>query len=222
MFLVPLLVYWCGIEERRAFATSVAVIFPLSALSAVLYWMQGGLPLAAAWPYLLGGMLGGWIAGRIFHRAQHGVAAPRVRRFAAVWRRARRPAAMSALVAVAVGLATGILSGCGVGGGSLLMLYLTMLAGIGQYQAAGINLLYFLACAPAALWSHSKNGLIDDGRRPFGVSQQASQRRLPLRCWLRAWIPAGCGAHSAYSCCAWASKNVLPNGNEPSVPASRR
>lgn len=68
LFLVPLLVYWCGIEERRAFATSVAVIFPLSALSAVLNWMQGGLPLAAAWPYLLGGMLGGWIAGRIFHR----------------------------------------------------------------------------------------------------------------------------------------------------------
>ena len=71
---------------------------------------------------------------------------------------------MSALVAAAVGLATGILSGCGVGGGSLLMLYLTMLAGIAQYQAAGINLLYFLACAPAALWSHSKNGLIE--RRP--------------------------------------------------------
>ena len=64
----PLLVYWCGIEERRAFATSVAVIFPLSALSAALYWMQGGLPLAAAWPYLLGGVLGGWIAGRIFYR----------------------------------------------------------------------------------------------------------------------------------------------------------
>lgn len=68
LFLVPLLVYWCRLEERRAFATSVAVIFPLSAMSAVLYWMQGGLPLAAAWPYLLGGVLGGWIAGRIFHR----------------------------------------------------------------------------------------------------------------------------------------------------------
>ena len=65
LFLVPLLVYWCGIEERRAFATSVAVIFPLSALSAVLYWMHGGLPLAAAWPYLFGGILGGCIAGRI-------------------------------------------------------------------------------------------------------------------------------------------------------------
>ena len=68
LFLVPLLVYWCGLEERRAFATSVAVIFPLSALSAVLYWMQGGLAFAAAWPYLLGGVLGGWVAGRVFHR----------------------------------------------------------------------------------------------------------------------------------------------------------
>ncbi|MGO5094703.1 TSUP family transporter [Agathobaculum sp. LCP25S3_E8] len=68
LFLVPLLVYWCGLEERRAFATSVAVIFPLSALSAALYWMQGGLAFAAAWPYLLGGVLGGWIAGRVFHR----------------------------------------------------------------------------------------------------------------------------------------------------------
>lgn len=68
---------------------------------------------------------------------------------------------MSAVIAAAVGLATGILSGCGVGGGSLLMLYLTLLAGVAQYKAAGINLLYFLACAPAALWAHYKNGLID-------------------------------------------------------------
>lgn len=68
---------------------------------------------------------------------------------------------MSALLSAAVGLATGILSGCGVGGGSLLMLYLTLLAGMGQYQAAGINLLYFVACAPAALFSHIKNGLVE-------------------------------------------------------------
>lgn len=68
LFLVPLLVYWCRVEERRAFATSVAVIFPLSALSVVVYWMQGGLDLVAAWPYLLGGAAGGWVAGRVFRR----------------------------------------------------------------------------------------------------------------------------------------------------------
>ena len=60
-----------------------------------------------------------------------------------------------------VGLLTGILSGFGVGGGSLLMLYLTMFAGVQQYAAGGINLLYFIACAPAALWSHVKNGLVE-------------------------------------------------------------
>ena len=66
-------------------------------------------------------------------------------------------------IAIAVGLATGVLSGFGVGGGSLLMLYLTLLTGIGQYQAGGINLLYFIACAPAALVSHIKNGLVQGG-----------------------------------------------------------
>lgn len=62
---------------------------------------------------------------------------------------------------VAVGLLTGVLSGFGIGGGSLLMLYLTMLASVEQRTAAAINLLYFLACAPAALVSHIKNGLIE-------------------------------------------------------------
>nr|WP_297178512.1 sulfite exporter TauE/SafE family protein [uncultured Agathobaculum sp.] len=68
---------------------------------------------------------------------------------------------MSAGIAAAVGLLTGVLSGCGVGGGSLLMLYLTLCAGFGQYQAAGVNLAYFLACAPAALMGHAKRGLIE-------------------------------------------------------------
>lgn len=58
------------------------------------------------------------------------------------------------VVAILVGLATGIISGFGIGGGSLLVLYLTAVVGIEQYAASGINLLYFLACAPAALVSH--------------------------------------------------------------------
>ena len=61
----------------------------------------------------------------------------------------------------AVGLLTGVLSGLGIGGGSLLMLYLTLLAGLEHRTAAAINLLYFLTCAPAALVSHIKNGLIE-------------------------------------------------------------
>lgn len=64
--LVPLLTRICGMEQRRAFATSVAVILPLCALSVGIYLLRGGLALAAAWPYLVGGTVGGWLGGRLF------------------------------------------------------------------------------------------------------------------------------------------------------------
>ena len=60
-----------------------------------------------------------------------------------------------------VGLATGVLSGFGIGGGTLLILWLTCMIGIPQFSAGGLNLLYFIFCAPAALWSHIKNKLIE-------------------------------------------------------------
>lgn len=59
------------------------------------------------------------------------------------------------------GAVTGILSGFGIGGGSLLILWLTMVEGIAQYTAAGINLVYFLCCAPTALFSHIRHHLVD-------------------------------------------------------------
>ena len=46
----------------------VAVILPLCAVSAAVYWMKGGLDIGAAWPYLLGGAVGGVIAGHIFQK----------------------------------------------------------------------------------------------------------------------------------------------------------
>lgn len=68
---------------------------------------------------------------------------------------------MSWLIALAAGTATGVLSAFGIGGGSLLLIYLTALAGISQHQAQGINLLYFLPAAAAALPAHHKNGLLE-------------------------------------------------------------
>lgn len=72
LFLVPLLTRWGGLERRQAFATSVAVILPLSAVSAGIYWWQGALDLTACWPYLAGGFLGGLVSGRVFRRVPLG------------------------------------------------------------------------------------------------------------------------------------------------------
>ncbi len=60
-----------------------------------------------------------------------------------------------------IGTLTGIISGFGIGGGSLLVLYLTAFGGIEQYQAGGINLLYFIGCAPASLIGHIRQKNID-------------------------------------------------------------
>lgn len=64
--LVPMLTGYCKLDQRRAFATSVAVILPLCALSVVIYWVRGGLDIMAALPYLIGGAAGGWAGGRWF------------------------------------------------------------------------------------------------------------------------------------------------------------
>ena len=51
------------------------------------------------------------------------------------------------MVAILVGAALGFLSGLGVGGGSLLLLWLTVVMGRSQDIARAMNLLFFLPCA---------------------------------------------------------------------------
>ena len=65
------------------------------------------------------------------------------------------------LIAALAGAVTGVLSGFGVGGGSLLLIYMTCFAGAPQALAQGVNLLYFLPTAATALPAHVKNGYVE-------------------------------------------------------------
>ena len=65
------------------------------------------------------------------------------------------------MIAFLIGTATGVLSGFGVGGGTLLLIYMTAVAGLPQTMAQGINLLYFLPTAALALPAHVKNGFLE-------------------------------------------------------------
>ena len=63
------------------------------------------------------------------------------------------------MVNVFVGAVLGFLSGLGVGGGSLLLLWLTLVAGVSQETARVMNLQFFLPCALLATafrWKQSK------------------------------------------------------------------
>lgn len=56
---------------------------------------------------------------------------------------------------------TGIFASLGVGGGMILILYLTVFAGFDQLSAQGINLIYFIPIAVLSVIIHSKNRLIE-------------------------------------------------------------
>lgn len=64
------------------------------------------------------------------------------------------------MIACIMGFATGLLSSCGLGGGTLLLIYLIEFAQIPQREAQGINLLYYLPMALCAIPRHHKGGFI--------------------------------------------------------------
>lgn len=61
---------------------------------------------------------------------------------------------------VAAGILCGIISGFGIGGGSLLMVWMTAIVALDQRIAQGINLLYFIPTSIGALIFHTKNKMI--------------------------------------------------------------
>lgn len=59
------------------------------------------------------------------------------------------------------GIVLGTLAGLGVGGGSLLILWLTLVLDMGQPQARIINLLFFIPCALVSCLIRKKQGVLD-------------------------------------------------------------
>ena len=59
------------------------------------------------------------------------------------------------------GLGASVISAWGVGGGTLLLLVMTLLLGVDQRTAQGINLLFFLPTAASALVCHIRSGYLD-------------------------------------------------------------
>ena len=60
-----------------------------------------------------------------------------------------------------VGFCSGIISGMGIGGGTILIPALLFLTDITQQQAQGVNLSYFIPTAVTALITHQKKGNLD-------------------------------------------------------------
>ncbi len=62
---------------------------------------------------------------------------------------------------VAIGIAGGVISGMGMGGGTLLIPLLTIFGGVEQHLSQAINLIAFIPTAVVALIVHIKNKLVE-------------------------------------------------------------
>ena len=67
---------------------------------------------------------------------------------------------MSAFLLILAGFLAGIFGAMGLGGGSVLIIYLTVFAGVKQLAAQGINLIFFLPTAAVAVFVYSKKRII--------------------------------------------------------------
>lgn len=65
------------------------------------------------------------------------------------------------LINISVAVLMGFLAGMGVGGGSLLLLWLTQVTGLEQTQARIINLLFFLPAAAVSTYFRRKDKQLD-------------------------------------------------------------
>ena len=68
MVLVPLLIKWCKLDDKKAFSSAISIILPLSLVSIFVYYTQDVFPIFDALPYLIGGLIGGLLGGIIFKR----------------------------------------------------------------------------------------------------------------------------------------------------------
>ena len=60
-----------------------------------------------------------------------------------------------------VSLLSGLTASLGLGGGFILVIYLTAFVNMSQIQAQGVNLLFFIPIAVLSLILHGKNKLLD-------------------------------------------------------------
>ncbi len=65
MLLVPLLTWLTDIKEEQVFPSSVSIILPICIVSLCISAVGTDIPFATAWPYLLGSIVGGLLAGFI-------------------------------------------------------------------------------------------------------------------------------------------------------------
>jgi uncharacterized protein len=173
IIMVPLLVAWFALDQRRASATSLLAIVPIATASAAGYARNGNVDLTAGLLLLVGGVVGGQLGARLLPRTPIatlqlwfgilslataarlviGGSSDALSGLGAVWE-----GGLLVLVGVAAGMLAGLL---GVGGGIVMVPGLVLLTGDDADTARGTSLLVVIFTALTATVTNVRNGLVE-------------------------------------------------------------
>ncbi len=200
IIMVPLLVVWFALDQRRASATSLLAIVPIALASTLGYAVNGNVDVRAGLLLLLGGITGGqlgaWLLPRtpiptlqlwfgilsIATAVRMVMADPAGGGFAS--------GALEAVLLVLVGVAAGVLAGLlGVGGGIIMVPGLVLVAGEDPDTARGTSLLVVIGTAITATVTNARNDLVEMrlgvvaglAGAPAGLAGAAIGQWLPQR-----------------------------------------
>ncbi len=173
IIMVPLLVAWFALDQRRASATSLLAIVPIATASAAGYARNGNVDLSAGLLLLIGGVVGGQLGSRLLPRTPIatlqlwfgvlsiataarlviGGSSSALSGLGAVWE-----GGLLVLVGVAAGMLAGLL---GVGGGIVMVPGLVLVTGDDADTARGTSLLVVIFTALTATITNWRNGLVE-------------------------------------------------------------
>jgi hypothetical protein len=173
IIMVPLLVAWFALDQRRASATSLLAIVPIATASAAGYARNGNVDTSAGVLLLVGGIVGGQLGSRLLPRTRiatlqlwFGVLSLATAARLVIGGSSSALAGLGdvweGVLLVLVGMAAGMLAGLlGVGGGIIMVPGLVLLTGDDADTARGTSLLVVIFTALTATITNWRNGLVE-------------------------------------------------------------
>ncbi len=173
ILMVPLLVRWAGMDQRRAAATSLVAIVPAALVGSLTYLLDGHVDVVAALLVTSGAIAGALVGARLLRRIP--VVALRwmfvvfvllvAARLLLVAPERGAHVDLTLLVAagyVGVGLVMGLSSGLfGIGGGIIAVPLLVSLFAFSDLVAKGTSLLVSVPTSAVGTYANQRAGLVD-------------------------------------------------------------
>ncbi len=73
MIVVPLLTKFFGMEQKRAQATALFVILPISLVSTIVYMCYNSVDFSSGWPVIVGIVAGGVVGALLLNKLKNNI-----------------------------------------------------------------------------------------------------------------------------------------------------